>query len=151
MTSSRPLNVVIVEDEAILAMQLENMLEDAGHVTVGWATCLSEAEELMRDVAADLAFVDVHLSDGITGITGIAVADLFRQQHGTSVVFMTANPKLLPDDFAGAVGVIAKPYTSSGVMAVLNYLHQGISAPPPVSTRPNGLTLAPHYQQTWSA
>ncbi len=44
MTLNRPLNVVIIEDEAILAMELENMLEDAGHVTVGWATCLSEAE-----------------------------------------------------------------------------------------------------------
>lgn len=148
MTVPRPLNVVIVEDEAILAMQLENMLEDAGHVTVGWATCLSEAEELIQGVSADLALVDVHLSDGITGIE---VADLFRRHNATTVVFMTANPKLLPPDFAGAVGVIAKPYTSSGVMAVLDYLQQGISAPPPVSTRPNGLTLAPHYLATWSA
>ena len=147
MNVGRPLNVLIVEDEAILAMELENMLEDAGYVTVGWATCLREAEELMRDVSADLAFVDVHLSDGITGIE---VADLFRRRNGANVVFMTANPKLLPEDFAGAVGVIAKPYTSSGVMAVLDYLQQGISAPPPVSHRPNGLTLSPRYRTTWS-
>ena len=147
MTLNRPLNVVIIEDEAILAMELENMLEDAGHVTVGWATCLSEAEELIQDVSADLALVDVHLSDGITGIE---VAGLFRQHNGTTVVFMTANPKLLPEDFAGAVGVIAKPYTSSGVMAMLDYLQQGISAPPPSTIRPNGLTLAPHYRDQWS-
>lgn len=147
MTLPRRLNVVIVEDEAILAMELENMLEDAGHVTVGWATCLSEAEELMLSVTADLALVDVHLSDGITGIE---VADLFRRHDGTTVVFMTANPKMLPADFAGAVGVIAKPYTSSGVMAMLDYLQQGISDPPPAASRPNGLTLAPHYRDQWS-
>ena len=63
---------------------------------------------------------------------------------------MTANPKLLPEDFAGAVGVIAKPYTTSGVMAMLDYLQQGISAPPPSTNRPNGLTLAPHYRDEWS-
>ncbi|KQP61598.1 response regulator [Methylobacterium sp. Leaf399] len=148
MTESRPLNVVIVEDEAILAMELENMLEDAGHVTVGWATCLSEAEELLREVSADLALVDIHLSDGITGIE---VADLFRRHTGAPVVFMTANPKLLPEDFAGAVGVIAKPYTSIGVMAMIDYLQQAISAPPPSVSQPNGLTLAPDYRERWSA
>lgn len=148
MTVNRPLNVVIIEDEAILAMELENMLEDAGHVTVGWATCLSEAEELIQGVNADLALVDVHLSDGITGIE---VADRFRRKNGATVVFMTANPKMLPADFAGAVGVIAKPYTSSGVMAMLDYLHQGLSAPPPVLSQPNGLTLAPDYKERWLA
>lgn len=148
MTAGRPLNILIVEDEAILAMELENLLEDAGHVTVGWATCLSEAEELIHDISADLALVDVHLSDGLTGIE---VADLFRRTHAATVVFMTANPKLIPEDFVGALGVIAKPYTSSGVMAMLDYLREGISAPPPSSRQPNGLVLAPEYRTAWAS
>lgn len=144
---SRPLKVLIVEDEAVLAMDLEFLLEEAGHEVVGWATCLKEADQLIEQGAADLALVDVHLTDGITGVT---VADHIRRANDEAlVVFMTANPKLIPQDFVGAVGVIAKPYTVNGLHAALRYLVQGIAMPPPKLKVPTGLTLAPDYLSRW--
>lgn len=147
MSGCAPLNVLIVEDEAVLAMELEHAIEDAGHAVAGWATCLSEANALIETGTADLALVDIHLADGVTGVE---VADRLSRETGAAVVFMTANAKLIPEDFVGALGVIAKPYTSGGLQAVLKYLEQGITAPPPSLTQPSGLTLAPDYRDRWS-
>jgi DNA-binding response OmpR family regulator len=147
MTVSTPLNVLIVEDEAVLAMELEHAIEDAGHAVAGWATCLSEANALIETGHADLALVDIHLADGTTGVE---VAGRLSRETGATVVFMTANAKLIPDDFGGALGVIAKPYTTGGLQAVLKYLEQGITAPPPSLRQPSGLTLAPAYLDRWS-
>ncbi len=142
-----PLNILIVEDEALLAMELEGLIEDAGHAVVGWATNSREAKTLVDQVEADVAFVDIHLSDGPTGVD---VAEYIRKVRASTVVFMTANPKRIPDHFAGAVGVIAKPYTMAGLMAALRYIHEGVRRPPPVSERPVGFTLSPEYKSNWA-
>lgn len=148
MDHNEPLKVLIVEDEALLAMELEALVEDAGHAVVGWATSSSQARELVDGVEADIAFVDVHLTDGPTGVD---VARYIAEKKRSMVVFMTANPKRIPDNFEGAVGVIAKPYTMHGLMAALRYLHEGVRRPPPVSALPVGFTLSPRYRSTWAA
>lgn len=144
----RPLRAVIIEDEGLLALQLETILEDAGHQVLGWATSLADARTLVDRVEADLAFVDVHLADGPTGVQ---VAEYIEKQSTATVVFMTANAKRLPSDLVGAVGVIAKPYTQAGILAALRYLHEGVRAPPPTSLRPSGLTLSPETAARWQA
>lgn len=148
MSEQRRMNVLIIEDEAILAMELEFVVEDAGHTIAGWATSLQEAYDLAQDTIADLALVDIHLTDGITGIE---VAERLYSQHQVPVVFMTANPSLIPSDFVGAIGVISKPYTTGGMAAVLAYLQQGIVTPPPRGKRPSGLILAPDYEGRWAS
>lgn len=147
MRTMRPLDVMIVEDEGILAMDLEYLLEKAGHRIAGWATCFDEARELSTQIAPDLVLVDLHLTDGVTGLD---VARLMQGSGRSAVVFMTANPRLIPDDFIGAIGVIAKPYTSAGVLASLRFVQQGLTDPPPTLNVPIGLTLAPAYLHSWT-
>jgi len=147
MSENEPLKVLIVEDEALLAMELEALVEDAGHTVVGWATSSSQAREMVDGLTADIAFVDVHLTDGPTGVD---VARYIAEKKSSMVVFITANPKRIPDNFAGAVGVIVKPYTMHGVTAALRYLHEGVRRPPPVSTLPVGFTLSPGYHSAWA-
>ncbi|RJG44608.1 MULTISPECIES: response regulator [unclassified Mesorhizobium] len=142
-----PLKVLIVEDEALLAMELEMLVEDAGHSVVGWATSFDEARRLVDEVDADIAFVDVHLNDGPTGVD---VAQYIGDTEQSMVVFMTANPKRIPENFAGAIGVIAKPYTLNGLMAALRYLQEGVHTPPPVSSLPVGFTLSPNFALNWA-
>lgn len=144
---SEPLRVMIVEDEALLAMELEGLVEEAGHTVVGWATSSTEARRLVDLIDADIAFVDVHLTDGPTGVE---VAQYIADRKNSMVVFMTANPKRLPENFAGAVGVIAKPYTMNGLLAALRYLQEGVRRPPPVSDLPVGFTLSPDYLVNWA-
>ncbi|MBL0935339.1 MAG: response regulator [Rhizobiaceae bacterium] len=143
-----PLKVIIVEDEALLAMELESLVEDSGNVVVGWATGFDEAKALIDANAADIAFVDLNLADGPTGVK---VAEYIRDSGGSLAVFMTANPRSLPENYAGAIGVIAKPYTMNGLMAALNYLKEGVREPPPASTLPVGFVLSPEYAAQWAA
>lgn len=142
-----PLKVLIVEDEALLAMELELLVEEAGHSVAGWATTSAEARQLVDEVEADIAFVDVHLVDGPTGID---VAEYIARHERSMVVFLTANPKRLPENLAGAVGVISKPYTLNGLTAALRYLQEGVRRPPPVSALPVGFTLSPQFAVNWA-
>lgn len=141
-----PIKVLIVEDEALIAMELEGLVEDAGHLVTGWASNFEEARALVEETKPDLAFVDLQLADGNTGMD---VARFISENHGSIVVFMTANPRWLPDDLQGAVGVMAKPYTMNGVMGALRYLHEGIRRPPPMSKQPVGFTLSPAFAAAW--
>ncbi len=141
----RPLSILIVEDQAILAMELELLVESAGHVVAGWAMDAAEAYEIAEQGLVDLAIVDVHLADGPTG-TLVAKRLLGMK---IAVVFATANAKRVPADFMGAIGVIAKPYTVSGMMAALSYLHNGVLRPPPSGLLPTGLQLSPSYLRQW--
>ncbi len=118
MSPSRSLRILIVEDEILIALELESLLQDAGHEVVGMAASFDEATTLGQRLAPDLAFVDIHLTDGPTGV------DVARRlgEQGVTVLFMTANAKRIPEDFAGARGVISKPYTERGVRQALAYV-----------------------------
>ena len=119
MSYGKPLRILIVEDELLIALELESLLQDMGHDVVGIAASSEEALSLGADDRPDLAFVDIHLSDGPTGID---VARRLTAGHDVTVLFMTANAKRIPEDFAGARGVIAKPYTERGVKEALAVL-----------------------------
>ena len=105
MAGASALRVLVIEDEALLVMQLESFLEESGHTVVGSAVSSSEAFKMGKETGANLALVDVHLTDGPTGVE---VGQYLAQSLGMAVVFMTANPRRIPNDFVGAIGVIAK-------------------------------------------
>lgn len=142
------LRVLIVEDEALLSMDLEQILVDAGVEVVGIAATAKQALALAESARPNLALVDVQLSDGRTGPT---IARHLSETGITAVVFMTANATLLPDDMAGAIGVISKPYVSSGVASAMEYLQQGLLSPPPRLRKPQNLILSKFYTQQWAS
>ena len=144
--TGRALDVLIVEDEMLLAIELEHLVQEVGCRPLGCAMSSDEAVALAQQLHPDLALVDVHLSDGPTGIE---VARKISSDCGGVALFMTANVKRLPDDFAGACGVIGKPYSEHGVRLALSYLTYCLTeghVPGPV---PVGLTLAPAYAELW--
>jgi len=144
--TERPLDVLIVEDEVLLATELEFLLDEVGCHTVGHAMSSDEAVAMACDLHPDLALVDVHLRDGPTGVE---VARAIQQDCGGVALFMTANVKRLPDDFAGACGVIGKPYSSHGVKTVLAYLTTCLRLGQAPGPPPIGLELAPAYAERW--
>lgn len=129
--------ILIIEDEALVAMELRFVLEDLGHEVLGVAATAKAARDLVRENDVDLALVDIHLSDGPTGI------DLGRelgQEMGVSVLFMTANPGMVRDGVAGAIGVLSKPADEQAVQTAVDYAlrrRQG----EPVDYAPPGLHL----------
>ena len=141
-----PLSVLIVEDEALLAVELGFLVEESGCVEVGHALDSAVAVQMAAQFKPDIALVDVHLADGPTGVDA---AREIAAHHGAMVLFMTANVKRLPEDFAGACGVIGKPYTDRAVRRALSYLagclERGRADAPP----PPGLTLSDSYAARW--
>ena len=110
------MRILVVEDEVIVAF-LEAALLDEGHRVVGFARDARSAKVLAGDKRPDLALVDVHLTDGETGL------DVARPLTGIGipVLFMTANADLLPDDLAGALGVIPKPVAEHVLKRAVDY------------------------------
>lgn len=141
------LKVLIVEDEALLAMDIESMVEDAGHSVVGEAASVREVTALPIDLCPTLALVDIQLDEGSSGIDASAI--IRTRWPAAAVVFVTANPTKIPEDFAGAHGVIAKPYSRNGLVKAIRYLEEAILAPPPVSTELGSLKVSPALAAEW--
>ncbi len=141
------LNVLIVEDEVLVAAELAWLVEELGHNVVGEAISSDEALEAAARARPDLALVDVHLHDGPTGVE---VARRIAMECGAMVLFMTANQKRIPDDFAGAAGLISKPYSSHGVQEAISYVAHCIEQGCVDGLPPHSLTVAPQFADRWS-
>jgi DNA-binding response OmpR family regulator len=110
--------ILIIEDEALVAMELRFVLEDLGYEIAGMAADARTARQIVNEQDIDLALVDIHLSDGPTGI------DLGRelgQQLGVTVLFMTANPGMVRQGVAGTIGVLSKPTDEHAVQTAVDY------------------------------
>lgn len=146
MNQNEDMRVLIVEDEVLLAVELEHVLEESGHKVVGHAMDTSEAVSLAGRHRPDLALVDVHLQDGPTGVSA---ARRLTGDCGAVVLFMTANKQRLPSDFAGACGVISKPYSENGVRRAVDYVAHCLREGCADSAPPLGLEISPAFVQRW--
>ncbi|MCJ2185501.1 response regulator [Novosphingobium beihaiensis] len=122
--------VLIVEDEFLLALQLEDILAGGGHAVVGTAPDLASLDSL--DEAPDVALVDLNLRDGLTG--PVAARQL-AGQFGARVIYVTANPGQIGTPADTAVGVVQKPFTRQSILAAIAYVLSGC----PDASRPADL------------
>lgn len=129
--------ILIIEDEALVAMELRFVLEDLGHEVVGTAADAKSARALAAETDIDLALVDIHLSDGPTGV---ALGRELGQDLGVTVLFMTANPGMVREGVAGTVGVLSKPSDERAVQTAVDYA-LGWRAGRPVEYAPPELRL----------
>lgn len=113
-----PHRILIVEDEALVALELEATLDELGHEIVGIAPDSTTALKLVEQ-APDVALVDINLRDGPTGIP---LGARLAQEFGLNVLFVTANPRSLGDGIPGTLGVLPKPYNAEDVEGLMNYL-----------------------------
>ncbi|TCV67150.1 response regulator receiver domain-containing protein [Neorhizobium sp. R1-B] len=117
--------VLIVEDEFMVALELESVLEDLGYQVIGIAADSTTASRL-AELSPDVALVDVNLRDGPTGtLVGQRLGKL-----GIKVVFTTANPALLGTGVPDTIGVLSKPYDANQVEDALEFVRGELSAPP---------------------
>lgn len=103
--ATRTLNLLIVEDEALIAMTIEDALTADGHRVIGVADTLESARDHTRAHAIDLALCDVRLANGDSGIQ--VASELARQ--GIPVVYLSGNcPPASSEPLV--VGCISKPF-----------------------------------------
>lgn len=107
--------ILIIEDEAMVAMLLEDMITDLGHTTSGVATSLAEAEALLaRGPAPDAAILDVNLS----GVMSYPVADLLSER-GIPFLFSTGYGRQEPMGRYRSP-VLQKPFSLSDLRRTLD-------------------------------
>jgi DNA-binding response OmpR family regulator len=124
-------SILIVEDETLVALDMELTLEAHGYRVVGIAADLASAKDFANE-QLDLALVDLNLRDGLTGPQ---IGEWLAQEQNASVLFITANPKILGNGVAGTIGVLTKPtdeaaLTSAVEFALRHRQGQPASAPP---------------------
>ncbi|KIN74161.1 response regulator [Sulfitobacter guttiformis] len=119
MADSAAGSVMIIEDEAIIAMDIETIVADMGHRVTGIARTRDEAVKLGRADPPDLILADIQLADNSSGID--AVNDLLTELGQRPVIFITAFPeRLLTGDKPEPAFLISKPYTEDQVISAVS-------------------------------
>jgi DNA-binding response OmpR family regulator len=108
------MRVLIVEDEALIAMELERIVTDAGHSTVGPVSTVEQA--LAHAPRVEAALVDLGLADGLSGA---ALARRLIDRYGPKVIFVTGTPREVGHGLDGAVDVIGKPFSDERILQSL--------------------------------
>lgn len=123
--------VLIVEDEFLVALQIEDVLEDMGYSVIG--TVPDSASVLNIQEAPDVALVDLNLRDGLTGPQ---IARDLSCRFGCKVVYVTANPAEIDLPASTAVGVVQKPFSQSAIVGAVRYALSGEPGARPIGLEP---------------
>jgi CheY-like chemotaxis protein len=111
-------DVLIIEDEAIISMDLEGLVEELGHTVIGVARTRTEAMALATKHQPGLIMADIQLADGSSGLD--AVSDILAATE-VPVVFITAYPqRLLTGERPEPTFLITKPFQNDVVKAVIS-------------------------------
>jgi CheY-like chemotaxis protein/DNA-directed RNA polymerase specialized sigma24 family protein len=111
-------SVLIIEDEPIIALDIEAMVEELGHTVTGIARTHKEAVEMVRVRRPGLVLADIQLADGSSGL------DAVNEILGTMdlpVIFITAYPeRLLTGEKPEPAFLITKPFQADAVKAAIS-------------------------------
>lgn len=109
--------VLIIEDEPIIAADLESLVEELGHQVIGNATTYTEAMALVKSDTPGLVLCDIQLADGSSGID--AANDILKHID-VPVIFITAFPeRLLTGERPEPTFLIPKPFQENTVKAAI--------------------------------
>jgi CheY-like chemotaxis protein len=111
-------DVLIIEDEALIALDLEALVENLGHKVIGVARTRTEAVTIVRTKPPGLILADIQLADGSSGLD--AVNDLLNTFE-VPVIFITAYPeRFLTGERPEPAFLISKPYQPATVSALVS-------------------------------
>jgi CheY-like chemotaxis protein/DNA-directed RNA polymerase specialized sigma24 family protein len=110
-------NVLIIEDEPIIAMDLENLVTELGHKVVATAASKDEAVAKAKSERPGLVLADINLGEGGSGIDAV---NEILSSFDIPVIFITAYPeKLLTGERPEPTYLIAKPFLPETVQATV--------------------------------
>ncbi|MFJ5882107.1 ANTAR domain-containing response regulator [Kitasatospora cineracea] len=110
--------IVIAEDEALIRLDLKEMLEEEGYTVVGEAGDGETAVKLVEELKPDLAILDVKMPV----LDGLSAAERIHEQHLAPVLMLTAfSQRELVDRArdAGAMAYIVKPFSKSDLVPAI--------------------------------
>lgn len=111
--------VLVIEDEAIIALDIAAIVKDIGHRVTGIARTKSEAVRLAAAQRPDLILADIQLADQSSGID--AVNEILAQFETIPVIFITAFPeRLLTGNRPEPAFLITKPFTEEQLSSAVS-------------------------------
>jgi len=111
-------DILIIEDEPLIAMDIEQMVEGLGHRVVGIARTHKEAVSLYGKTMPKMILADIQLADGSSGID--AVNDILSTE-ALPVIFITAFPeRLLTGERPEPTFLVTKPFNPDMVKALIS-------------------------------
>ncbi|MBV9968357.1 MAG: response regulator [Xanthobacteraceae bacterium] len=111
-------NVLIIEDEALIALELESLVEKLGHQVVGVARTRKQAIQMAQRQRPGLVLADIQLADGSSGLD--AVNDLLSSFE-VPVIFITAYPeRFLSGERPEPAFLVEKPFQPATVSALVS-------------------------------
>jgi DNA-binding response OmpR family regulator len=108
------MQVLVVEDEPIIALDTAEMLTEAGHEVTGPASTVEEAVRLAACNTPDLALIDINLCGHEDGP---AVARALWERYRIPCLFVSAQPAQARQHRDVSVGVLTKPFVSRELLA----------------------------------
>lgn len=119
-------NVLIIEDEPIIAADIEELVTDLGHSVDNIAATHTDAVKMAGEKKPGIVLADIQLADGSSGIDAV---DDILEQYDVPVIFITAFPeRLLTGDKPEPAYLISKPFKPSNVKAAISqalFFHEG--------------------------
>ncbi|WP_062018191.1 response regulator [Aureimonas sp. AU4] len=116
-----PLRILIVEDEAVIALELEDIVERLGHTVVGSAATARRALQIAGSSGPiDLAIMDVALAGAQNGIEA---AQRLREDHSIPCLFVSAQGDAFTRAAANEwqpLGFLDKPFDRTDIEVILN-------------------------------
>ncbi len=110
-------DVLIIEDESIIALDLTRLVRELGHNVVGVCMTRDEAVDMARQSTPGLILSDIRLADGSSGIDA---ASLILQELDVPVIYITAFPEhLLTGERPEPAFLITKPFREEAVKAII--------------------------------
>lgn len=114
--ATRPLTLLVVEDDPVMAADLVDVLVEAGHRVVGPYSDAAPATVAAGLHAIDLALVDINLAgDG----DGIGLARTLTGSWGVPVIFLSGDVAAAAEHARLAVALVLKPYGRRDVLAAI--------------------------------
>jgi AmiR/NasT family two-component response regulator len=115
---SKTLSVVIAEDEALIRLDLKEMLEEEGYLVAGEVGDGASAVDLAQRLHPDLVIMDVKMP----GLDGISAAEQISAQRLAPVVILTAFSQrdlVRRASDAGAMAYLIKPFTKADLVPAI--------------------------------
>jgi DNA-directed RNA polymerase specialized sigma24 family protein len=111
-------DILIIEDEPLIAMDIEQMVESLGHRVVGTARTHTEAIAMFKNSRAKMILADIQLADGSSGIDAV---NEILSTASVPVIFITAFPeRLLTGERPEPAFLVTKPFNPDMVKALIS-------------------------------